>query len=342
VNKKILCITLLIALSLNSTAAFANPVSSGIQGIQQHINNTNTQRSRIEIEEKIQMLDNEIQNAMIEIDNGKEKIAEIEQNITDTQTEIDKIQKEANDYSEVCKERMRVLYINGSHSYIEVLLDSEGIGDFISRLEMIKKILKFDKQTMEEYKVKLDTIEAKKKELEEKKTELASIQEKNEEKLKSLEKSKEEQQRILASYRPTTVNQEEVNRILSSLSSNKVPLSRRGSISSSAVVNYATNFLGTPYVWGGTSPSGFDCSGFTQYVYRHFGVNLPRVASDQQQVGYNVSISDLRPGDLVFVGYPAHHVGIYVGNGYMIHAPQTGDVVKLSPIRSGSNARRVN
>lgn len=341
-NRKILCATLLIALSLNSTAAFANPVSRGIQNIQRQINNTNTQRSRIEIEEKIQMLDNEIQNAMIEINKGKEKIAEIEKNITDTQAEIKKIQKEADDYFEVCKERMRVMYINGSHSYIEVLLDSDGLGDFISRLEIIRKIVKFDKQTMEEYRLKLDTIKAKKKELEEKKTELASIQEKNEEKLKSLEKSKEEQQRILASYRPATVNKKEVNRILASISSNKVSLSRDGSISSSAVVNYATNFLGTPYVWGGTSPSGFDCSGFTQYVYRHFGVNLPRVAADQQQVGYNVPISDLRPGDLVFVGYPAHHVGIYVGNGYMIHAPRTGDVVKISPVRSGSNARRVN
>jgi cell wall-associated NlpC family hydrolase len=114
------------------------------------------------------------------------------------------------------------------------------------------------------------------------------------------------------------------------------------SYSADAVISYASNFLGVPYVWGGTSPSGFDCSGFVKYVYAHFGVTLPRVASAQQMVGTYVSRADLQPGDLVFFGEPAHHVGIYVGNGYMIHAPHTGDVVKIAPLNSDfSNGRRL-
>lgn len=114
------------------------------------------------------------------------------------------------------------------------------------------------------------------------------------------------------------------------------------SYSADAVISYASNFLGVPYVWGGTTPAGFDCSGFVKYVYAHFGVSLPRVAADQQKVGTYVSRADLQPGDLVFFGTPAHHVGIYVGNGYMIHAPHTGSVVKIAPLNSDfSNGRRL-
>ncbi|WP_066393757.1 NlpC/P60 family protein [Neobacillus mesonae] len=103
------------------------------------------------------------------------------------------------------------------------------------------------------------------------------------------------------------------------------------SASASQVIANAKKYLGVPYVWGGTTPSGFDCSGFTSYVFRSVGISLPRVSRDQQRVGTRISTSQVRPGDLVFRGNPAHHVGIYIGNGQYIHAPQTGDVVKISP-----------
>ena len=106
------------------------------------------------------------------------------------------------------------------------------------------------------------------------------------------------------------------------------------------VVNYAKKFLGTKYVYGGTTPSGFDCSGFTQYVYKHaLGIDISRTTYTQINHGKAVSRSDLKVGDLVFPH--AGHVGIYIGNGKIIHAPHTGDVVKISNIWSFYAARRI-
>jgi cell wall-associated NlpC family hydrolase len=95
------------------------------------------------------------------------------------------------------------------------------------------------------------------------------------------------------------------------------------------VVGIAMRYLGVPYVWGGSSPSGFDCSGFVMYVYGQMGVSLPHYTGAQWNVGVGVSRSDLQPGDLVFFD-GLGHVGIYIGGGQFIHAPHTGDVVKVS------------
>jgi cell wall-associated NlpC family hydrolase len=101
-------------------------------------------------------------------------------------------------------------------------------------------------------------------------------------------------------------------------------------------VAIAERYLGVPYVWGGASPSGFDCSGLTMYVYAQLGVSLPHNAAAQYASLPHVSESDLEPGDLVFFD-GLNHVGIYIGGGSIIHAPHTGTVVQISSLSGGGS-----
>lgn len=111
-----------------------------------------------------------------------------------------------------------------------------------------------------------------------------------------------------------------------------------------AVVNRAMGYLGVPYQWGGTDPAtGLDCSGFVQKVFGDLGIELPRVSRDQARTGTEVaSIEQARPGDILAFGHPVNHVAIYVGDGRMVHAPRTGEVVKVEEIdRPITSIRRV-
>ncbi|MCD2190130.1 MULTISPECIES: C40 family peptidase [Actinomycetospora] len=132
----------------------------------------------------------------------------------------------------------------------------------------------------------------------------------------------------------------------------------RALLRSGGITNYPTNIpgdglgvaalraaltrQGAPYVWGATGPNTFDCSGLVQWAYRQIGVGMPRVAAAQQQVGQLVDPSQVQVGDLIFFGSPATHVGIYVGGGRFLEAPQSGDVVKVAPVRGNvSTIRRI-
>ncbi|GII05964.1 C40 family peptidase [Planobispora takensis] len=104
-----------------------------------------------------------------------------------------------------------------------------------------------------------------------------------------------------------------------------------GEVTGQDVVEQARRYLGVPYLWGGTDPDkGLDCSGLVQLVYKKLGVSLPRVSQDQQNEGRSIpSLKQAQPGDLLTFGSPATHIGIYIGDGKMLHAPRTGDVVKI-------------
>lgn len=117
-----------------------------------------------------------------------------------------------------------------------------------------------------------------------------------------------------------------------------------GPISASApkVIQMAKQYMGTKYVWGGTTPAGFDCSGFVQYLYGKQGIKLPRTTYEQIKVGQHIDRKGLQPGDIVFFSAngDVHHEGLYIGNNQFIHAPHTGDVVKISSLNDAYYAKQ--
>jgi cell wall-associated NlpC family hydrolase len=140
-------------------------------------------------------------------------------------------------------------------------------------------------------------------------------------------------------FGPVLAGQLGALRSASSFSGGDVPA--RVAAGLSPAVDVAQQFLGVPYVWGGASPAGFDCSGLVQYAYGQLGVELPRTAADQAQMGQPVaSLAAARPGDLLAFHDPVDHIGIYAGNGLMVVAPKTGDVVKVQPVYETPTAIR--
>ena len=108
------------------------------------------------------------------------------------------------------------------------------------------------------------------------------------------------------------------------------------------IATYAQQFVGYPYVYGGSSPSGFDCSGFMQYVFSQFGYSINRTATAQLANGYYVAYEDLRPGDIVYFGYgsTASHVGMYIGNGQFVHAENSSTGVVITDLSVSWYANR--
>lgn len=342
-----------------STTALANPLSSKLkaqqQELQQNRNTYNNLEGQIEqTNASIQKLDNQIQNIMDDISSTNDKIAVTQQDIKNTESEIQKSIAEINSEQELFDKRVKAMYISGAEGYMSVLLSSKDFEDFISRAVNIEKIINYDNNIIKDLKIKNQEINKKKTSLGEQNKKLLALQEDNKRKLSNINTARDEQVRLIAqlkSQRETYASkvaeeQALVNATLQQIKAMKESAKKSsgsgnasrggtGSVSAKgeAIVDYATDYLGVPYVWGGNTPAGFDCSGFTKYVFAHFGISLNRRASEQLQQGVPVSTSNLQPGDLVFFGDPVYHVGIYVGNGCFIHAPETGDVVKISALK---------
>lgn len=371
---------LLVTMSAN--VAIADPLSDKLneqkQVHQQHKNDyENVQRKLASMEEQIEHFDAQIESLMSEIEDNKSKIKNISSDIKSTQKEIEQAKEDLEEEQELYNQRMRTMYMNGVGGYLEVILGAESLSDLVAKVEAVQKLTDLDKKIVSELNQKQEELSAKQESLKEEQTKLQNLNASQEKKVKQLESDKAKQNSLIAEVRAQSAaysdmleedqaNIAETMRLINaakervksskgknssgkSSSSNSSRPSRGSSSNASgdAVIAYASQFLGTPYVWAANGPNSFDCSGFTKYVYAHFGVDLPRVSRDQAEVGAYVEKSDLQPGDLVFFkngSSPVHHVGIYVGNGSYIHAPRTGDVVKISSLSSRSDyawARRV-
>lgn len=335
---------------ITSSPVMAEPSSTNGSNSKQHVES---------IEMNIEKLDNQIEETMNKVNKSNKEILKVQNDIKSASVEFDKSKNDMKSSQDLFNKRMRAMYISGATGYVDMLVESSSFGDFLSRVDTVKRIISFDNRIISEYKAKQTDIAKKKDKLTDENNRLLALKSDNEKKLNELNSDKSNQKKLLEEAKKqeklyAAAEQSQVSTAVKQVSDirSAAPRLSRGtttttSASSNNVIAYASNFLGTPYVWGGTSPNpGFDCSGFTQYVYAHFGVSLGRTTYDQINDGSEVSRDQLQPGDLVFFGTRSnpHHMGIYVGNGAYIHAPHTGDVIKISPMSRNDyvTARRVN
>lgn len=305
---------------VTSTKTFAEPSRGGITP---SVPPQNIQSKIDEAENAIEQYDSQIENLIYDLQEIQSQMGRIQSEILSTEKELKNIENTINESKEVFDSRVKAMYINGVDSYLSVLLDSKSFSDFISKVDAVKTIMEFDSKALEELNSKKEEIESKKSILEDKREELQRLQNENQEKLNKLNKLKDDQEKLIKQLKESSPKPTIPEKF------NFTPGSSKGD----SIVAFALQYRGVPYVWGGTSPSGFDCSGFTKYVFNNFGINLERRSSSQAKQGIPIGYNSLQPGDLVFFGSPIHHVGIYVGNDMFIHAPRTGDVVKVSPMR---------
>jgi cell wall-associated NlpC family hydrolase len=305
---------------------------------------------------QVQSLDANLEHAVEAYNLANERLKEVKADLAENKRELGIARANLKRARAVLAEHAVAIYTStGGDSTLEVLLGATSLDDFLSRVDTVGRVSDQGTRVLGEVVVFRNDVRARRARLKRAKARAAELVAERARQKASIESQLATRRSLLNSIRG------EIARLQAAERARQVQLERRARAAAVAAtaaapvlattlststgeaaslppapvaryggaVGIAMQYLGTPYVYGGSSPSGFDCSGFVMYVYGQLGVSLPHNAAAQYGYGTPVDRSQLQPGDLVFFNGLGHN-GIYVGGGSFIHSPHTGDVVKIS------------
>ncbi len=291
-------------------------------------------------EQEIKELEAQLTSTIQQINKTEQELVDVGAQIIQAGIDLEESEALEQVQHEAMKQRIVAMYENGNTSMITTILEAENIADMLKQAENVQAIHAYDRKQLEEYIKTKEKIEKLKTALESDMEYLEAKQERFDEdkralngKIAELEEKvddfDERIERIQAqAYRPSGPSN-------NGGGSTYVPPVGTGG--GAAIVAEAYKYLGVPYVWGGQSASGADCSGLVLLAHRAIGVNLPHYSGSQGAGGAYVSPSNRQPGDVVCYN---GHVGIYIGGGQMIHAPQPGEYIEIVAVYGNPWYRR--
>ena len=328
---------------------------------------TAIESKRKEVQTQLKGLNADLVETMLTLETLETDIEIKQDEINIAQEELERLQKLEEEQYEAMKLRIQYMYEKGSTDYISMFLEAKSVTELLNRVDFANDVSDYDDVKLKEYQETKDMVAETKAVLEEEQAELEEVQEAQlvykaeldkkisaaKSKKSNFESELAKAQKQAEAYKNTIKEQtalikkleaEEARKAAEEAAKNNKESLGGGSSSSSSsgnssvnvsgsglgaqIASYALKFVGNPYVSGGTSlTNGADCSGFTWAVHRAFGISIPRISRDQAKSGKSVSISNVQAGDIIYYG---DHVGIYIGNGQIVHASTKATGIKIS------------
>jgi peptidoglycan hydrolase CwlO-like protein len=282
-------------------------------------------------------LDRQLAIAVETYNASAEELSRTRDTLDATETDLAKARAAYDEQAALLSDRIKALYLEGEIGPLDLLLDSKSLGDFFDRLFFLTTMGKRDGALADQLSTERTRIEDDLLDLESAKLQAEALEfELEAQQIEIMLRIEERQQLLFGAQSDLLVLlQEEAARrdleqqaLLEAILSGATDIGIE--VTEGTPVETAFAYHGIPYLWGGETPAGFDCSGLVLYVFSQHGIELPHYSGSQFLLGTRVAPADLKPGDVVFFGNPIHHVGVYLGAGYFIHAPRTGEYVKVS------------
>lgn len=324
--------------SVFATSVFAAPTQSQLE------------QQKKQAEKEMKSLQAELTELMTEIDVTERKLIATGEAIIDATERLEEAEINEQKQHDDMMKRIVAMYEKGNSSMLQMIVESGSIAEMLQNMENVQAVHEYDRKALNEYIAVKEEIAQLKVSLEEEQASLEKLQANMTQKQSALDKKIEDKKAEVGNIQAQIddairVAAEEAERKRKEEEAQKVVINNykpTGDQSvGDAIVAAARTQLGVDYEWGGTKPyKGLDCSGLTQYCHMVVGISIPRVSYDQRDNGKKVwgigegttesyGVSLARPGDIICY---SGHVGIYIGNEKMIHAPHTGDVVKVASV----------